>query len=144
MKRCVLVSSRVDFVPSLAATKDCTRSSSCSCKALNASSDLANAKVSLPVVRLIFIGGSTPKPFSTLANLGLDIRSSLLTCASSSRLSLRSLISARCNSRRPSFKSSIGSTNMRNVRSISFISLRGNAGIIRMNNSCVMSTSRTQ
>ncbi len=144
INRCVRVSSSVDFVPNRAATSACTRSSSCSCNALNASSDLANANVSLPVVRLIFFGGVTPNPSSTTANLGLDISSSFSMFASASSLSLRSLISARCNSRRPASKSTIGSTNMRNVRSISFNSLRGKSFIMRMNSSCVMSTSVTQ
>ena len=43
MNLSVRVSSKVDFVPSLAATTACTRRSSCSASALNPSSVLANA-----------------------------------------------------------------------------------------------------
>ena len=133
MNRCVRVSSRVLLFPSLAAIKDCTSRFSWSANALKSSSDLANAKVSLPVVRLIFLGGSTPRPSSSLANLGLLIRSFLSTPETSSNSSLRSRVSMRCCSSKPRSKSKVGSINIRRVKSISFTSSRGKSDAIVLN-----------
>ena len=123
----VRVSSKVLLVPKRAETNDCTLSSSCSSNALNASSDLAKANVSLPVVGLIFLGGSTPRLIRSSANLLLDIKSFLsVMFASRSSLSLRSRTSSRCCSNKNKSRSSVGSINIRNVRSISCNSCCGN------------------
>ena len=93
---CVRVSSNVDFVPRRAATKACTLSSVWSANALKSSSLFANANVSLPVVRLVFIGGLTPNPFNNSANLGLDMRSFLSSIpASANSFSLRAFTSCK-------------------------------------------------
>ena len=131
--------------PRRAATRDCTRSSSCSCNALKSSSLLAKAYVSLPVVRLIFIGGSTFRSRSMSANLRFDIKSFLsVTPASRSSLSLRSCVSSKCCSNNPRSRSSIGSINIRSVTSISFNSVRGKLAPMILNSLYVSSTSCMQ
>ena len=132
------------MVPKRADTKALTLSSSWSSKALNSSSDLAKANVSLPVAGLIFIGGFTLNDLSTSANLGLLIKSSLSTPAFSSSSSLWSRVSVICCSSIPVSKSSTGSTNIRNVKSISLNSFFGNPRPINVNNLYVKSTSLTQ
>ncbi len=126
MNLCVRVSSNVLLLPRRAATRSCTPSFSCSCKALSPSSDFAKANVSLPVVGLIFMGGFTPSPSSSSANLGFDIRSAFSTLALRSKLSLRERVSMRCCSSRFRSRSKIGSINIRSVRSISLSSFFGN------------------
>ena len=129
------------LVPSRAATKDCTLSFSCSANALNPSSDFANANVSFPVVGLIFIGGVTPRPSSSAANLGLDINSSFATPASSNNVSLRKRVSVRCSCSPARSRRSVGSIYILNVRSISSNSCWGKLGSISLNISYVRSTS---
>ena len=130
MNLCVRVSSSVDFTPSRVATSACTRGSSCSSKAINSSSLLAKANVSLPVVGLIFTGGVTPAMFSIKANFGLDIRSlrSLPNLSSKSAFCCTTVV--RCCSRCARSSSRIGSVNIRRVRSISFSSSVGNPLVV--------------
>ena len=123
MKRWVRVSSSVDFTPSLAATMCCTNTFSCSSSALNPSSDLAKAYVSLPVVRLILVGGVTPRDSSTVASLGLLIRSSFSMSIFDINASFLAFTESKCPSRMLSSKSSTGSENIRMVRSISLSSV---------------------
>ena len=145
MNRCVRVSSSVDLVPSRAATSDCTLSSSCSSSALNASSFLAKAYVSLPVVGLILVGGVTPSMLSMSANFGFDMRSPLSSMpASTSSCSLRSRTATRCASSWSLSNSSVGLVNMRSVKSINFSSLIGNLALIFVNRSNVRFTSLMQ
>ena len=126
MNRSVRVSSNVDFTPSRAATMACTMMFSCSSSALNSSSFLANAKVSLPVVRLIFMGGSTPRLRSVSASCGLDIRLSLEISALPSRSAFFRFTSARCVSSASLSKVRTGSVNIRMVRSMRLSSSLGN------------------
>ena len=120
MKRAVRVSSSVDLTPNRAATMACTMTSGCSSRALNSSSFLAKAYVSLPVVRLILRGGVTPRLSKTPASLGLLIKSSFSINILFIRCSLVSLTAFRCTSSTSLFNSSTGSLNIRMVRSISF------------------------
>ena len=145
MNRCVRVSSKVLLLPKRAATRACTLSSSCSSSSLNSSSFLAKAKVSFSVARLIFMGGTTPRPVSSSANLRLDISSFLSVIpASISSLSLRSLTSSRCDSSSPISRSSVGSVNIRSVASIRRSSCLGNLRAMMANSLCVNSTSLIQ
>ena len=141
----VRVSSRVDLFPSLAATNACTWKFSCSSKALNSSSDLAIASVSLPVIKDILVGGSTPRPLNISANLLLLIRSSRVsTPASSSNNSLRYLTSAKCWRSKLASRIRDGSVNILMVMSISFNSLNSKCGANFINNFRVNSTSLRQ
>ena len=125
MNRWVRVSSKVLFNPRRAATTACTLKSSCSNSFLKPSSDFANAKVSLPVLKLVFIGAITPKVANKSANLGLLIRLFRSVSASSSSLSFMSLISSKWLSSNPRSKSNIGSINIRKVKSMIFNSFLG-------------------
>ena len=143
----------VDLNPILAAKRACTIGLGWSSSIVNSSSVLANAHVSLPVVGLILRGGSIPFSFNNLANCSLLIScfckvSSVLTLSSFIRLSIRLLRSSpiSCRATSSNFLSSlsIGSVNIRTVRSISFSSFFGNCGIILVSNVYVSSTSLMQ
>ena len=131
---CVLVSSKVVLLPSLADTRACTRGSVCSSKALNSSSVLANAHASLPVLALILVGGTMPKAFSNSANRSLLIRSSMSACAESSSLALRFLTFSKCSSNIVLSKTNDGCINIFRVVSITFNSFVGKvfASILKM------------
>ena len=119
MNRSVRVSSMVDFTPSLAATTACTLGSWCSSSALNASSVLEKANVSLPVVGLIFIGGSTLNSLSVAASLWLDMSWSLSTIVTASNNDFFPFcMPIKWLRSKSAFKYSVGSENMRIVRSI--------------------------
>ena len=88
----VRVSSNVLFNPTRAATNACTLGSSWFSNALNPSSDLAKAKVSFPVRKLVLVGTLTPNLSNAKANFGLDISSSFCippSCKSRSFWTLR-------------------------------------------------------
>ena len=144
MNLSVRASSKVLLVPKRVDTSDCTRGSAWSSKALNPSSDLAKAKVCLPVVRLVFMGGMTPTPLSSSANLGLLISSFFVTPEAVMRSSLACLVISRCFSSIGRSRSSIGSVNIRRVRSIIRSSCFGKSLPIMENNLYVSSTSLTQ
>ena len=126
MNLSVRVSSKVLLTPSLAATAVCMITSSWSCNARKSLSVLENARASLPVVGLTFVGGSTPRLRSQSANLLLDMRVSVSRPEASNNLSLNSLIPFRCSIRSSVSTSSTGSANIRIVRSISLSSCCGN------------------
>ena len=111
-------SSNEPLTPNLDDTSSRTLGSSCSSNAWNCSSVLAKANVSLPVVRLIFIGGVTPTALSNSANWGLLINSFLVTPEDVIKSSFSCLVSLRCCFSRGKSNSSTGSTNMRRVQSI--------------------------
>ena len=138
------VSSKVLLLAKRASNNFCTSGSKCSPRDTNPLSDLENANVFLPVVGLIFVGGSTSRLSSSLANLGLLIRSSLSTPAASSRDALYSRISVRCFFNSSVSKPSTGSMNIRNVRSISFSSFLGKFLPRTLNRSYVRFTSFIQ
>jgi hypothetical protein len=144
MNLCVRVSSNVLLLPRRAATRSCTFSFSCSSSALNPSSDLAKAKVSLPVVGLTFMGGFTPNCSNSSANLGFDMRSAFSTLALVNKASLRERVSIRCCSNRFRSRSKIGSINIRSVRSISLSSFFGNPLTMMEKSLYVRSTSLIQ
>ena len=123
MNRSVLVSSKVLFAPSRAATSACTSSFGCSARALKPSSLLANANATLPVVGLILVGGRTPKAASFSANFWLLINVSRSDIAFSISASLRCLTSPKCCSSRGKFNCNTGSVNIFKVRSINLSSL---------------------
>ena len=125
MNRSVRVSSRVDFTPIRAATTACTLSSGCSSRAFMPGSVLANANAALPVVGLTFIGGLTPNDSRIPANLGLDIRSSLLALDADSKSSLRFCTSARCSTSLSLLSRSTGSVYIRRITSMSCSSCMG-------------------
>ena len=129
----------VDLNPIRAAKRACTVAFGWSSRMVNSSSVFAKAYVSLPVVGLIFRGGSTPFSLSSLANCSLLIS---CFCRVSSDLTPSSFISFNIRLRRSramSYKAfsnnflsslSAGSVNIRTVRSMSFNSFLGNVGII--------------
>ena len=144
IKRSVLVSSRVDLVPSLAATRACTSGFSCSASALNSSSFLAKASVSLPVVGLIFVGGVTPRLVSVSANWGLLISVALSTVTLDISSSFFFLTFVRCSSSTGLSSTSTGSEYILIVRSISRISMCGNPSVKHFDKLYVRSTSLMQ
>ena len=145
MNLSVRVSSSVLFNPILAATSACTLGSSCSCSALKPSSLLAKAYASLPVRRLVFIGGSTSNLRRASANLLLDINSSFSIPHSCSRVSFASFNRSICSSNLPKSNRRVGSINILNVMFMTRISSLGNPMSMNiLNNLCVSSTSLMQ
>ena len=132
----------VDLVPRRAATAACTIGFSCSNSAFMDSSVLANANVSLPVRRLILVGGVAPYDSSNLANCGLLI-STLLSNAPRAN-SFFACTSDKCFSSTSVSRYSVGSENMRMVKSISFSSNIGKSPDIAANNAYVSATSFSQ
>ena len=125
MKRCVRVSSNVDLLPRRAATKACTLSSGCSCKAWNSISVLAKAYVSLFVVLLILRGGVTSNFSSCAANNALLISSLRSSLTSSSNSCLRNLTSFKWLTSAGASSTNLGSVYIRRVTSITLSSLAG-------------------
>ena len=111
-----------------------------SIRLVNSSSVFANAQVSLPVVRLILVGGATPYSVSSSANLSLLIRcffnpTSLLTPSALINVSNDPRLAARISDKSvtSNFWSSIntGRAYIRIVRSITRSSALGKVFIIR-------------
>ena len=144
INRSVRVSSSVLFVPNLAATRACTSMFSCSARALNPASVFASAKASLPVVALIFVGGSTPSSISLRANFSLDRRVSRSALALAIKASLRSTTSMRCCSNNGRSSSSVGCVYIRKVKSISLSSCFLKDDMRMLNRSYVSFTSLIQ
>ena len=126
----VRVSSSVLFSPIRAATNACTLGSSCSCRALKSSSDLAKAKASFPVRKLVFIGGITLRVSSALANFGFDISSAFSMPHSIRSFSFWSWSVSRWSSSLPMSNVNTGSMNIRIVKSITLSSGFGNARLL--------------
>ena len=89
---------------------------------MNSVSLFANARVSLPVVLDIFVGGITPFSFNNSANFGLLIKSSLSTPTFSNNCFFFSFKLVECPFNKSTSNSSTGSINIFKVKSIRFIS----------------------
>ena len=134
MKRSILDSSIVDFVPRRTAHRSCMKGSAWFCRAINPSSVFAKANVCLPVVGLSFIGTTTLSSSSSAANC-LLLANFLRTLSSSSHCSLafnpESKFSFSCltsfslSISRASSTSSSGCVNILMVKSISLSSPGG-------------------
>ena len=144
INRCALVSSKVLLLPSLAATSVCTLSSSCVSSSFNPSSVFAKANASLPVLTLILVGGTTPNPLSSSANLSLLIKSFLVTPAFMRSVSLRIFTFSKCSSSSPRSNSKTASINIRRVASMTRSSLVGKCLTSFLNILWVSSTSLMQ
>ena len=145
MNRCVRVSSNVDLTPTRAAASACTSSTGCFSRALNPSSLLENAHVFLPVLALIFVGGSTPNNARYCANWGLLISVDFSAETFFSRSSFLVLVTRRWSMSVMVLSASLGSVYMRRVRSISLSSFGSYPHAMRhWNRSRVSSTSFLQ
>ena len=147
----VRVSSRVDLTPRRADTAACTRSSTCSSMSVMPLSVLAKAHDSLPVFRLVLVGGSTPNRLRYSANLSLDMSMSCTACAppmpwprSWIKVRLRVRTSSRCLSSSGTSSSITGSVYILSVWSITNNSLDGKPTLSLSNSALVMFTSFLQ
>ena len=89
---------------------------------------LANAKVRLPVARLIFMGACTPCAASLAANIAFDMIESFPTLPVTSRASFSSTIRCRYSVILPTSRRNWGSVNIRIVASSITASTNGNWG----------------
>ena len=134
IKRSILDSSIVDFVPRRTAHRSCMKGSAWFCKAIKPSSVFAKANVGLPVVGLSFIGTTTLSSSSSSANC-LLLANFLRTLSSSSHLSFAfrpdnkssfsCLTSSSLSINKASSTCNCGCVNILMVKSISFNSPGG-------------------